>query len=180
MVLDDDFIDPDQAGISGGEEEDFLDDDDSGDDYRQPSLASRPRLGTSNFPTRDKGKGQEGAAPSAKPGGKPSERAKSKSKSKDGYSWEATYKRSWDAVHEDESGSLAGAVRDLLDANKRKRCEKPGDGLPTSPVLSLALLTRATGCRAQNPSRYSSNTARDHPTSRSCSRPVRSYARKGP
>jgi transcription initiation factor TFIIH subunit 2 len=38
-----------------------------------------------------------------------------------GYAWEATYKRSWDAVREDEGGSLAGAVRGLLEASKRRR-----------------------------------------------------------
>lgn len=38
-----------------------------------------------------------------------------------GYAWEATYKRSWDAVREDEGGSLAGAVRGMLEANKRRR-----------------------------------------------------------
>lgn len=38
-----------------------------------------------------------------------------------GYAWEATYKRSWDAVREDAGGSLAGAVRGLLEASKRRR-----------------------------------------------------------
>jgi len=37
------------------------------------------------------------------------------------YSWEAEYKRSWDVVQEDQSGSLAGAVASLVQANKRKR-----------------------------------------------------------
>ena len=31
----------------------------------------------------------------------------------DGYSWEEAYKRSWDALKEDESGSLNSAVRHL-------------------------------------------------------------------
>ncbi|PKI83797.1 hypothetical protein MVES_001893 [Malassezia vespertilionis] len=38
-----------------------------------------------------------------------------------GYSWEAAYQRSWDHVHEDESGNLENAVRHMLDSNKRKR-----------------------------------------------------------
>lgn len=38
-----------------------------------------------------------------------------------GYSWEAAYKRSWDQVHEDESGNLESAVRHMLESNKRKR-----------------------------------------------------------
>lgn len=50
-------------------------------------------------------------------------KAKAPDAAKDkGYAWEATYKRSWDAVREDEGGSLAGAVRGLLEASKRRRC----------------------------------------------------------
>lgn len=38
------------------------------------------------------------------------------------YAWEATYTRSWDTVREDESGSLQGAVDELMARGRRKRC----------------------------------------------------------
>ncbi len=37
------------------------------------------------------------------------------------YAWEEDYKRSWDVVQEDASGSLAGVVAGLVEAGKRKR-----------------------------------------------------------
>lgn len=37
------------------------------------------------------------------------------------YAWEATYTRSWDTVREDESGSLQGAVNELLARGRRRR-----------------------------------------------------------
>lgn len=42
------------------------------------------------------------------------------SKDGQGYAWEEEYKRSWDVLREDGSGSLEGAVNQLM-ANKRKR-----------------------------------------------------------
>ena len=38
-----------------------------------------------------------------------------------GYAWEDEYRRSWDIVQEDASGSLEGIVSDLVDARKRRR-----------------------------------------------------------
>ncbi|KAL9938323.1 hypothetical protein V8E36_002946 [Tilletia maclaganii] len=113
--------------------DDFLDDDDSGDDYqRGPSLASRSsrskgaaasssRLpsasGSGNHRTRagfkadeaDERRRRERARKAAKSGGGAS------------YRWEATFKRSWDAVQEDAGGSLTGTIQNLVDANKRRR-----------------------------------------------------------
>lgn len=37
------------------------------------------------------------------------------------YTWEASYARSWDTVQEDESGSLQGAVEDLMARSRRRR-----------------------------------------------------------
>ncbi|TIB69023.1 TFIIH basal transcription factor complex, subunit SSL1 [Wallemia mellicola] len=46
----------------------------------------------------------------------------SKSKQKEtGYSWESEYKRSWDVVAEDESGSLTTSVNAFIERNKRRR-----------------------------------------------------------
>ncbi|CED85131.1 tfiih basal transcription factor subunit ssl1 [Phaffia rhodozyma] len=47
-----------------------------------------------------------------------------KSKGKDnGYSWEASFERSWDVVQEDESGSLEGAVETLMARGRRRRLQ---------------------------------------------------------
>lgn len=54
-------------------------------------------------------------------GGKRARKAGMMGKSGGGYSWEAAYKRSWDQVHEDESGNLESAVRHMLETNKRRR-----------------------------------------------------------
>ena len=37
------------------------------------------------------------------------------------YTWEASYTRSWDAVQEDEAGSLQGAVEELMARGRRRR-----------------------------------------------------------
>ncbi|KIM69242.1 hypothetical protein SCLCIDRAFT_104188, partial [Scleroderma citrinum Foug A] len=37
------------------------------------------------------------------------------------YTWEASYTRSWDTVQEDETGSLQGAVEDLMARGRRRR-----------------------------------------------------------
>ncbi len=37
-----------------------------------------------------------------------------------GYSWEDEYHRSWDAVKEDEQGSLAGVIMDLVESRKKR------------------------------------------------------------
>lgn len=37
------------------------------------------------------------------------------------YTWEASYTRSWDTVQEDETGSLQGAVADLMARGRRRR-----------------------------------------------------------
>lgn len=37
------------------------------------------------------------------------------------YAWEASYVRSWDTVQEDETGSIRGAVEDLIARGRRRR-----------------------------------------------------------
>jgi transcription initiation factor TFIIH subunit 2 len=64
--------------------------------------------------------GQDGATKRAADTAAKAKKASGNAKDK-GYAWEATYKRSWDAVREDAGGSLAGAVRGLLEASKRRR-----------------------------------------------------------
>ncbi|KAI8868432.1 Ssl1-domain-containing protein [Ramicandelaber brevisporus] len=45
----------------------------------------------------------------------------------DGYSWEATFKRSWDAVQEDESGSLLSTIESLQRQRLHRRRHLPND-----------------------------------------------------
>lgn len=115
-VMDDEYV----AGTGSGESdaEEMLSDD--ADDYRPSASRKRAAGAAGRGGTRGGGSGA-GAAGAKRGAG--SQRGKQKaSLSKDkGYAWEATYKRSWDAVREDEGGSLAGAVRGLLEASKRRR-----------------------------------------------------------
>ncbi|KZV69517.1 TFIIH basal transcription factor complex, subunit SSL1 [Peniophora sp. CONT] len=66
---------------------------------------------------------------------------KGKAKAKDaGYAWEAQYTRSWDAVREDEGGSLQGAVDGLLARQRRKRLLEPASAVRRTIVRHLFLL----------------------------------------
>lgn len=102
-----------QEGSSGSEADEPMSDD---ADFR-PAAAKKPsKRGTTvqaADATTDK---------TNQPKQKASQTKRGASGTKDkGYAWEATYKRSWDVVREDEGGSLAGAVRGLLEATKRRR-----------------------------------------------------------
>ncbi|EPQ27140.1 uncharacterized protein PFL1_05421 [Pseudozyma flocculosa PF-1] len=127
------------------EEEDYLDDDDSGDDFR--SAPALPRLGArgqgalaTRNSLRSSAAGAASTSKAAKDGGAPG-KPKPKSKAKDaGYSWEATYKRSWDNVHEDESGSLESAVRQMIESNKRKRITRDVAPVQRGIIRHLVLL----------------------------------------
>lgn len=135
---DDEYVDD-----GADDAEDFLDDDDSGDEYR--SAPSLPKLGT----LRGGVAARSSAAASAsngKPGpssgaakSKPVSTSKSKSKDQ-GYSWEATYKRSWDAVAEDDSGSLESAVRSMIEGSKRRRVLKDVAPVQRGIIRHLVLL----------------------------------------
>ncbi|KAF5317230.1 hypothetical protein D9611_003844 [Ephemerocybe angulata] len=66
-------------------------------------------------PRRNKGKGKAKAGDKRKI-------ASHKAKSNDqAYAWEATYTRSWEAVQEDEAGSLQSSVQELLARGRRRR-----------------------------------------------------------
>ncbi|UZJ55820.1 hypothetical protein CBS101457_005140 [Exobasidium rhododendri] len=107
MGKDDEYED-----LLSGDSDEVLSDD---ADYRVKGGPKKAATRTKAAPSTSaaaKGKQQRGGATKAKP----SLVAKDK-----GYAWEATYKRSWDAVREDEGGSLAGAVRGMLEASKRRR-----------------------------------------------------------
>ncbi|KAI0344555.1 TFIIH basal transcription factor complex, subunit SSL1 [Trametopsis cervina] len=66
---------------------------------------------------------------------------KGKSKVKEQpYAWEASYVRSWDTVQEDESGSLQGAVEDLIARGRRKRLLAPAAAIRRTIIRHLILL----------------------------------------
>ncbi|KAN0063788.1 hypothetical protein ACQY0O_003838 [Thecaphora frezii] len=131
---------PPQGDDYDHEEEDYLDDDDSGDEFR--SAPSLPRLAVRHgaLANRTNAKSSTSDAAAADAAAK-SAKSKPKAKGKDaGYSWEATYKRSWDNVHEDESGSLEGAVRQMIEGNKRKRITRDVAPVQRGIIRHLVLL----------------------------------------
>ncbi|CDS81869.1 probable SSL1-TFIIH subunit (transcription initiation factor), factor B [Sporisorium scitamineum] len=147
-IADDEYVD-DGADAYGAE--DFLDDDDSGDEYRAaPPL---PKLGTlrgaaSRSSAIGASNGRAGtsaagaaASSSAAANARAKAAANAKSKQKDqGYSWEATYQRSWDAVAEDDSGSLESAVRSMIEGSKRRRVLKDVAPVQRGIIRHLVLL----------------------------------------
>lgn len=145
-IADDEYVD---EGADAYDAEDFLDDDDSGDDYRAaPSLpklglrgagaASRSSAAASNGRA---GPSNAGASSSNSAAARAKAAANAKSKQKDqGYSWEATYKRSWDAVAEDDSGSLESAVRSMIEGSKRRRTLKDVAPVQRGIIRHLVLL----------------------------------------
>ncbi|SPO29339.1 probable SSL1 - TFIIH subunit (transcription initiation factor), factor B [Ustilago trichophora] len=137
-IADDEYVDD-----GADDAEDFLDDDDSGDEYR--SAPSLPKLGTlrGGVAARSSAAASASNAKSGPSSGaaKSKTASASKSKSKDqGYSWEATYKRSWDAVAEDDSGSLESAVRSIIEGSKRRRVLKDVAPVQRGIIRHLVLL----------------------------------------
>ncbi|PWN31925.1 TFIIH basal transcription factor complex, subunit SSL1 [Meira miltonrushii] len=96
---------------------------DDADVYSAARSGSSRRIaggGRSTTTRRTSENGQDGATKRAADIAAKAKKTSGNAKDK-GYAWEATYKRSWDAVREDAGGSLAGAVRGLLEASKRRR-----------------------------------------------------------
>ncbi|KAK0527279.1 hypothetical protein OC842_004921 [Tilletia horrida] len=124
----------DAGGAEDDEFDDFLDDDDSGDEYQHGggrtgsggARAARTRAPSGRLPSASGSsntRNRAGLRADEAEDRRRKERAKKAAKFGGGasYRWEATFKRSWDAVHEDESGSLTGTIQNLVDANKRRR-----------------------------------------------------------
>lgn len=94
-------------------------DDEYPSDMGSDSDDAAPQAGPSRLGVPGRG-GRATAGPSA--GTRAGKAALSKGKGKDaGYAWEATFKRSWDAVREDGEGGIEATVRDMLEAGKRRR-----------------------------------------------------------
>ncbi|KZS86910.1 TFIIH basal transcription factor complex, subunit SSL1 [Sistotremastrum niveocremeum HHB9708] len=75
--------------------------------------------------------------------GKAVQKGKDKGKGKgkeQPYSWEASYTRSWDAVQEDEGGSLQTAVEDLLARGRRRRLLGPSTAIRRTIIRHLILI----------------------------------------
>ncbi|WFD31614.1 hypothetical protein MSPP1_002653 [Malassezia sp. CBS 17886] len=119
---DDDYVDGAEFDESGDDAMEQRSDD--SDEYQAlpllPSLASRPALVDKLSGAKRKTPADGGAAQVRDARGARDKQPRPMAKSA-GYSWEAAYQRSWDHVHEDESGNLESAVRRMLDSNKRKR-----------------------------------------------------------
>lgn len=74
-----------------------------------------------------------------------------------GYSWEAAYQRSWDHVHEDESGNLESAVRRMLASNKRKRALRDATPVQRGIIRHFVLVLDLSAEMAERdlrPNRY--------------------------
>ncbi|EIM82671.1 Ssl1-domain-containing protein [Stereum hirsutum FP-91666 SS1] len=82
---------------------------------------------------RSKNKGKQKAVDGKKD--KLNDRAKEQA-----YAWEATYTRSWDAVQEDEGGSLTGAVQELMAKGRRRRLLAPAAAIRRTIIRHLVLL----------------------------------------
>ncbi|SNX87371.1 probable SSL1 - TFIIH subunit (transcription initiation factor), factor B [Melanopsichium pennsylvanicum] len=144
--IDEEYVDDGGADDA----EDYLDDDDSGDEYRSvpslPKLASlRTHVSRSSAVNVKAGTFSSSATSSSSSSSSAAKAKaadlKSKSKTKDqGYSWEATYKRSWDTVAEDDSGSLESAVRSLIEGSKRRRGLKDVAPVQRGIIRHLVLL----------------------------------------
>lgn len=57
-----------------------------------------------------------------------------------GYAWTADYKRSWDAVQEDASGSITSAVEGIIEAGKRRRLLKDATPVQRGIIRHLVLV----------------------------------------
>ncbi|EJU04067.1 TFIIH basal transcription factor complex subunit SSL1 [Dacryopinax primogenitus] len=86
-------------------------------------------------------------------------KGKGKGKELGAYAWEASYKRSWDTVQEDEAGSLQAAVQDLVARSKRRRCACSWGDAPIRRtiirhMMFLVDLSTAMMDRDMRPSRF--------------------------
>lgn len=82
---------------------------------------------------------------------------KLKAQPKEVYSWEESYTRSWDAVQEDEDGSLQNAVGEFLARTRRKRLQVPAEAIRRTIVRHLVLvidLSASMTDRDMRPNRF--------------------------
>lgn len=68
----------------------------------------------------------------------------------DGYTWTADYKRSWDAVQEDASGSITSAVEGLIEAGKRRRILKDATPVQRGIIRHVMLILDFSACMSES------------------------------
>ncbi|KAG8775198.1 hypothetical protein FRC16_004879 [Serendipita sp. 398] len=105
------------------------------EDYRHDSAEDsdverelRSKTDGSRLTASEKGKGRAAQRPTKIP------------KAKEIYSWEESYTRSWDAVQEDEDGSLQQAVGEFVARNRRKRLQAPKDAVRRTIIRHMVLI----------------------------------------
>ncbi|WRT70048.1 uncharacterized protein IL334_007042 [Kwoniella shivajii] len=81
-----------------------------------------------------------GPSSRGKKGGIAGNKANGKGKDPGRHAWEAEYKKSWDIVQEDESGSLESAVESLLARGRRKRALMADTPLRRSIIRHLFII----------------------------------------
>ncbi|KAG7098597.1 hypothetical protein E1B28_000522 [Marasmius oreades] len=83
---------------------------------------------------------------------------KRKPKDVQAYTWEASYTRSWEAVREDEAGSLQHAVEDYVARGRRKRLQDPSTAIRRTIIRHLVLVLDLSASmldRDMRPTRFS-------------------------
>ncbi|KAI8323260.1 TFIIH basal transcription factor complex, subunit SSL1 [Martensiomyces pterosporus] len=73
-----------------------------------------------------------------------------------GYAWEEEYKRSWDVIQEDESGSLQSAVQGIQEQLKRKRRLRDTEAIQRGIIRHVVLVidgSESMGARDMRPTR---------------------------
>lgn len=66
-----------------------------------------------------------------------------------GYSWEDEYKRSWDTLQEDSTGSLSTAVENVLAASKRRRLFRDTSAIQRGIIRHLFLVIDVSNAMAE-------------------------------
>ncbi|KAH8119540.1 TFIIH basal transcription factor complex, subunit SSL1 [Phellopilus nigrolimitatus] len=107
---------PRRIAADSGSEDSMSDDAEFIDDGKSKKTRTKTASGKKK---RDKGKGKA---------------------TEQSYAWEATYTRSWDTVREDESGSLQGAVDELLARGRRRRLLFPSTAIRRTIIRHLILV----------------------------------------
>lgn len=135
MRRDEDFVDGAEFDDS---DEPIVEESDDSDEYKTlPSLPSAPLRQALAEKSSSKRKAR--FAPDARRKTARSEKSSGLHKAP-AYSWESAYQRSWDHVHEDESGSLESAVRHMLEASKRKRSLRDGTPVQRGIIRHFVLV----------------------------------------
>lgn len=148
---EDDYVDGAEFDDSDEPIEELSDDSDEYEGL--PSLPSAPLrsvIAEKSAAKRKQEQEQVGQSKSARTSKRPLESG--------GYSWEAAYQRSWDHVHEDESGNLESAVRRMLASNKRKRALRDATPVQRGIIRHFVLVLDLSSEMAERVARTDSSS----------------------